>query len=390
MILQGADILKLIYWGGILLAAYTWILYPLLLMLLGALLKQRDGITPATRYAPSVMLLITVHNEEQALAAKIENSLQLRYPNRLLDIVIASDGSTDRTVEIAGRFVAQHSNVFLHSLPGKNGKSLTQNEAIRRSNAEIIVFTDADTVLRPDFIEKVVRPFSDSRVGCVAGRLVWRNPGESSISQGGSLYWRFENFLWRLESRLGLLAWASGACMAVRRDLFKPMEPQYGEDCVVPLDIVSQGCQVLFAREAIAFEYRIAEPSAEFRARVRMTLRSFAGTLSRKSLLNPFTHPWQAWVIYSHKVFRWLTPYFLILAFTLNLLWYSSSPYRELLLAQAFLYSLALLGLILERKGKRIPIASSLYAFCLANAAMLIGVGQWILGKRIVWYRSQG
>jgi cellulose synthase/poly-beta-1,6-N-acetylglucosamine synthase-like glycosyltransferase len=345
-----------------------------------------DGDSP-----PSVAVIVAVHNEEAALPAKIENCLELRYPRDRLRVVVASDGSTDETVRVAQEFAKKYRNVNLLAQQERMGKTAAQNAAVTLSREDIILFSDADTKFDGRFLERIIAPFSDRSVGCVTGALVWANPGESAVAAGGDLYWRYEHFLWRLESRLGLLAWGSGACLAVRREAFTPMEAQYGEDCVVPLDVVSRGYRVAFQPEAIAHETHIANPRAEMRARARMTLRSFAGTLSRKHLLNPFRFPGIAWSIASHKVLRWLTPYFLLLILASNaILVGRSSLYRLTLVLQTIFYMSGAIGYILDRYRLRVPLISTIYAFCLMNLGASVGVAHALLGRCIRVYRSEG
>jgi cellulose synthase/poly-beta-1,6-N-acetylglucosamine synthase-like glycosyltransferase len=271
------------------------------------------------------------------------------------------------------------------------GKTATQNVAVRLSEGEIILFSDVDTELDAHFLEHIIRPFADRKVGCVAGALNWTNPDASAVASGGDFYWRYEHFIWRMESRLGLLAWANGACLAVRRELFTPMEPQYGEDTVVPLDVLSLGHKVVFQPEAVARDERIANARAEMRARIRMTLRSFTGTLSRKHLLNPLRYPCFAWAIFSHKVLRWLAPYFLVLGFVSNLLLLGrAGVYPYTLAVQVIFYVSGAIGYILDKCGFRVRFFSTVYAFCLMNLGVAIGVAQAIFGRRIFAYRSEG
>ncbi len=340
---------------------------------------------------PSVAVIVAVHNEEAALPAKLENCLGLRYPPDRLRVVVASDGSTDGTVRVAEGFARKYRNVHVLAQKERLGKTVAQNAAVKLCRDDVILFSDADTKFDGRFLERLIVPFSDRSVGCVTGALVWANPGESAVAAGGDLYWRYEHFMWRLESHLGLLAWGSGACLAVRRGLFAPMEAQYGEDCVVPLDVVSRGYRVAFQPEAVAHETHIAHARAEMRARARMTLRSFAGTMSRKRLLNPVRFPGIAWSIASHKVLRWLTPYFLLLILVANVVLVGrSSLYRLTLVPQIIFYVSGAIGYILDRYRLRVPLISTIYAFCLMNLGVSVGVAHALLGRRILAYRSEG
>jgi cellulose synthase/poly-beta-1,6-N-acetylglucosamine synthase-like glycosyltransferase len=305
-------------------------------------------------------------------------------------VIIASDGSTDGTVFVADELVKKHANVHLYARKDRVGKSVVQNAAVKLSKSDIILFSDVDAKFDDRFLERLVLPFCDQRVGCVTGALISVNPEESAVACGTDYYWRFEHFVWRLESRLGLLAWGSGPCLAVRRALFRPMEAQYGEDCIVPLDVVLLGYRVVFQPSAIVRELRIADPNAEMRARIRMTLRSFAGTLSRRRLLNPLRFPGIAWSVTSHKLLRWLTPYFLLLALVSNALLAGRSFYRLTLALQIAFYLGALIGHVLDRRRVRLPIVSTVYAFCVMNVGVFVGVARAISGHQIFAYRSEG
>jgi cellulose synthase/poly-beta-1,6-N-acetylglucosamine synthase-like glycosyltransferase len=345
---------------------------------------------PDSNPLPSVTVIVAVHNEEAALLGKIENILGIPYPRERIEVVITSDGSTDKTVPIATELADRYPSVRLLDQRDRVGKTVVQNAAVKVSKGEIIIFSDVDAKFNERFLEHITMPFGNPSVGCVTGAVVWTNRDESAVVAGGDFYWRYEHFMWRLESQLGLLAWASGACLAVRRELFKPMEPQYGEDCIVPLDIVSLGYRVVFQPDALAYEARIADPRAEMRARVRMALRSFAGTVSRKHLLNPLRFPGVAWAILSHKLLRWFTPYFLVLAFVLNLLLLGHSVYRVTFALQIIFYVSAVIGGVLDARRIRVPLVSTIYAFSLMNLGVCVGVTRALCGQRVIGYKSEG
>lgn len=382
-----------VLWGCALLVVYVWAGYPGLLWALARPTRDPDRAPSPRRgseEAPAVTIVVAVSNEEAALPAKLEDCLRASYPRNKLDVMVASDGSTDGTVRIGNEFARRDGRVDVYVQEKRMGKTAVQNAAVRRARGDVIVFSDVDTRFDVRFLERLTEPFADRRVGCVTGALVWTNPAESAVASGGDVYWHYEHFIWRLESRLGMLAWASGACLAVRREIFKPMETQYGEDCIVPLDVVALGYRVVFQPEAAAYEARITDAGAEFRARVRMTLRSFSGTVSRAQLLNPLRFPRVAWAILSHKLLRWLTPYFLLLLFAANVSLVDRPFYRFTLGVQTGFYLIGGIGYILDRYRVRVPVLSTIYAFCLMNVGVSVGVAKAILGHRVVAYRSEG
>jgi cellulose synthase/poly-beta-1,6-N-acetylglucosamine synthase-like glycosyltransferase len=378
-------------WACGLLVMYVWLGYPAILWTFTRLFRRRERALPlAGESIPSVTVIVAVHNEEAALAGKLENCLRLLYARDRLRIVVASDGSTDGTLHIANEFASRHPGLHVWAQRNRAGKTATQNVAVRLSDGEILLFSDVDTELDAHFLEQIVLPFADRKVGCVAGLLTWTNPHASAVASGGDFYWRYEHLIWRMESRLGLLAWASGACLAVRRELFTPMEAQYGEDTVLPLDVVSLGYRVVFQPDAIASDKRIVGAGAELRARARMTLRSLTGTLSRKHLLNPLRFPQIAWAILSHKLLRWLVPYFLMLGFVSNVLLLGrAGVYPYTLAVQVIFYVSGTIGYFLDKHGIRVRFLSIIYAFCLMNLGVAVGVAQAILGRRILAYRSE-
>jgi cellulose synthase/poly-beta-1,6-N-acetylglucosamine synthase-like glycosyltransferase len=196
---------EVVFWTCALLLAYTYAGYPLLLAVASRLrsrpVRRADCI-------PSVSFIITAYNEEQALAAKLENTLMLDYPKEKLEIIVASDCSTDRTDAIAGEFAAL--GVRLHRQPQRLGKTAAQNTAVKLARGEILLFSDATTLYRPDVLRAMMPNFADPTVGCVAGQLIYVELGRSSVGRGARSYWSYERFLKKCESRLGSLIGVSG------------------------------------------------------------------------------------------------------------------------------------------------------------------------------------
>ncbi len=337
---------------------------------------------------PSVTVLLTVHNEADIIQRRIENVLQCDYPSERLRILVASDGSTDETNNLVKSFSDR--GVRLHESPGL-GKTGTQNAAIRTIDTELLAFTDADILFEKNWLKAVARRFQDSNVGAVDGRAISRAPATDAIQSSQGYYWNYELKLRLLESELGILAVVAGACFAIRRSLFVSMDPAIGEDCIVPLDIVSQNAIVVHEPLAIAYFDSEEDSSITLRRRIRMTLRNWQGTWTRSQLLNPFRHPGYAFALWSHKLLRWLSPVFLATATICSLTQLMVSPNLPslvLFLPFGLLFSLAGIGWLFDRRRLRIPGAGTAYSFVLANMAFLIGIWRALTGHRIHSYRN--
>jgi len=349
-------------------------------------LTSREDLLDAT--PPTITVLLTVHNEASVIRSRIQNLQRCDYPSDRLTILVASDGSTDATNDIV-RSIGDD-QVQLFESPGL-GKTATQNAAIRNIQSDLIVFTDADIQFDPQWLNHVVRRFADAQVGAVDGRLLYGNSPANAVQSTQGAYWNYEVRLRDLESRLGILAVVAGACFAIRRSLFVPMDPAIGEDCIVPLDIVSQGSLVVHEPQAIAHNTFETDTAITLRRRIRMTLRNWQGTWTRSHLLNPFRHPGYAFALWSHKLLRWLSPVFLgsaTLSATAGLIQNQDAMSLAIFLPFAGLFLLAACGWLSSRRQIHLPAAGAAYVFLLANTAFLIGIWRAIIGHRIHSYRN--
>ncbi|HWP93506.1 MAG TPA: glycosyltransferase family 2 protein [Thermodesulfobacteriota bacterium] len=371
----------ILFWFTAFLLIYAWGGYLLVLQTL-ALCRKR----PVNKkdYYPRVTIILTVFNEEKVIRKRLENLLSLDYPSDKLEILVASDGSKDKTNEIVKQYADR--GVILSVHEGK-GKSITQNAAVKQAKGEIIVFTDAGTLFDPAFLKNIVRNFNDPKVGCVTSEICLLSEGEN-ISEGQSIYWRYENAVRRYESEIGVLAKASGNSLAIRKRLFVPLDGKYGEDCIVPLDTVLQGYRVVFEPSAMVYDDFPSSIGGEFRTRIRMTLRNLTGILSRKQLLNPLKFPLVAFSLISHKILRWFSFFLMVTAFISNLFLLDKLFYQFTFCLQVAFYSLALVGFACEKgRIKTLPLLSAPFSFCLGILGMAIGVLKAFAGKEIVKYK---
>ncbi|MBI5252032.1 MAG: glycosyltransferase [Desulfomonile tiedjei] len=336
---------------------------------------------------PSATVLLTVYNEAEAIEERIRNILAADYPKDRLELLVASDGSTDGTDALVREI--GNPRVKLISLE-RCGKTEAQNQAVKEATGEILVFTDARTRFDRAFLKQIILPFSDPSVGGVDGHLLFISAPNNPVSEGQGRYWRYELQVRQLESDLNILVVASGACMAIRRFLLRQMDPSHGEDCVVPLDVALQGYRFVHSPQALAYDHMDHQADKEFKTRVRMTLRNWQGTLSRRRLLNPFRHPGYAWALWSHKLLRWLSPLFLILMTLSSMLLAASGSkmFQFIAVASVISYMAGFIGWQAERRGLSIPVASAIYSFLLANLGFLVGLWRSLRQQRITAYRS--
>lgn len=365
---------------------YTWLLYPLLLW---AACKWWERPIERGEVTPTVSILLKCFNEAAQLAQRIENLLALDYPREQLELWVGSDGSTDKTYEIAHSYEGRGIKAVKYP---RLGPALMHNSMMARATGEIVVFTDAGTRFPRNLLWRIVRPFADSRVGCVPAEIDFVNRGESAIAQHRGFYWKVEYAMRRAEGRLGILAIGTGACMAVRRSLLKPLaKASYDVDFITPMDVVAQGGRVVVEPGVAVTDSLLSTARGEFRAGVRMVAKNFRGTLDHLVYINPLRYP-GTWIsLFSHKIFRWLTPFSLLLILVANAVCHDTLSLRVLLVLQGLFYTAAILGAFgrgrVARRGLGWVLAIP-FSFCLANVAFLFGILRGIFGKPITAFQN--
>jgi len=375
-----STVLQAFFWATAAVVAYVYFGYPALLWLLCRFRRPRP-LPAAEGFEPTVSLIIAAYNEEQVIAQKIENSLALDYPKEKLEIIVVSDGSTDRTADLVRGYTAQ--GVRLVDLPQNVGKASAQNEAVKRATGDVLLFTDANVSLLRDAARQLVKHFQDATVGCVIGKVAYTNEDETGVSEGEGFYWRYELFLRGKESYLGNLVAGSGPIMAFRRTLFDPLDPAVSEDFVLPMKAAIKGYRTVYEPGAISRERLFqVSPRDMLKTRTRTTTLDTRSVFLCRALLNPLRYPLYAWGLVSHKLLRWLVPYFLIALLAVNLLLLDQSFYRLALALQLAFYALAAAGYLWQKRGKPPRILGLPFSFCLVNGAALVGVARFALGKK--------
>ncbi len=375
----------LLFFGSILAVLYVFAGYPLVVFLLAA--ARRKGVRQGD-FLPFVSVVIAAYNEEKCLEETIKNKLSLDYPKEKLEIVLVSDGSTDQTDSIMRRYAGERLSWLRQE--ERCGKTAAINRAVAHAKGDIIVFSDANSLYSPDAIRKLARNFHDEAVGYVTGRMVYANADGHVIGKGCSTYMRYESFLWGNETKIGSIVGADGGMDAVRKSLFRPMEPDQLPDFVLPLLVVEQGSRVVYEPEALLYEPTLESGGDEYRMRVRVCLRALWALLDMRRLLTFRMHRLFAWQLWSHKVLRYLCPLFLLGAYLGNLLLLRQGfMYRILFSLQNAAYLAVVLSVLSHRK-----LPGLLYVvnyFVLINAAAFHAFVQFLGGqKKVLWTPRKG
>jgi cellulose synthase/poly-beta-1,6-N-acetylglucosamine synthase-like glycosyltransferase len=339
---------------------------------------------------PRVTLIVAAYNEQDCIAGRIENALAMDYPPGHLDIIIASDGSTDATAAIAQRYADRGVGVL--ALP-RAGKVHALNAAAAAATGDILVFSDANTMCDAQALRALVRNFADPAVGGVAGhtRYALELRSESS-SSGESLYWDYDTWLKALESLTGSVVSAHGGWYAIRRDLYQPIaDPAVTDDFAISTGVVEQGFRLVFEPDAHAIEFAVPEAPREFRRRVRLMTRGWRSVILRRRLLNPLRYGFYSYVLFSHKVVRRLAPIALVVILAATAYLAPLHPlYAMLLGVQLAFYALAAAGFVLRRRA--IGRSRAMYVpffYCMANLASVVALVQLLRGTRIALWQPQ-
>lgn len=367
---------------------YAYLGFPFLTWVRSLVWKKPYRTTDIT---PKVSIIVCCHNEAKSIGEKLENLLALDYPADRCQIIIASDGSTDATEEIVLRYLGPR--LSLIRLP-RGGKAAALNAAVAQSTAEVLIFSDANSMYAADAIRELVAPLADETVGGVAGNQVYRRSHQAGAAAAGEMnYWDFDRWMKLWQSRSGHVTSATGAIYAIRRELFRPVPDGVTDDFVTSTRIIAQRKRLVFAPRAICYEPVAGAAKAEFGRKVRVITRGLRGVWVMRELLDPLRHGFYAVQVFSHKVLRRLVVIpLLLMAVTAPLLWSQGIGYRLVVLGEIAFCTAALLGIWRGLSGRRIPKLLAIPVFfCLINAAVLAAVWNIVRGKRIVvWNPHRG
>jgi len=383
-----------IFWLVIALLIYAQIGYALLLALLTRLLRSgasdsglgpiaatgKDDRDPAALGQPTVTAIVAAYNEQDVIAARVANLRALDYPQDHVQVIVASDGSTDQTAAIARTAGAD----LVLELP-RGGKIRAQDAAVAASTSEILVFSDANAHWQPDALTQLVAAFnSNTHIGYVCGEVTFTDA--TGHNQEG-LYWRYEMWLRRMESRLHSVTSGNGAIYATRREAYLNINPTSGHDLSFPANLVKRGLLAIYVPQAKATEKMVPSIEREFTRKRRMARRTWPATFSG-GLVSPRGYPpLYALMIFSHRVLRYLVPFLHVLALALNIaLVTSGSPLYIATLALQLALPAAALAASLPLR----PLLVARY-YVVTNAALAAGLWDWLRGERSpIWEKVEG
>jgi cellulose synthase/poly-beta-1,6-N-acetylglucosamine synthase-like glycosyltransferase len=378
-----------LFWTTVAALAYTFLGYPALAWLL-ARIRPRPPRRADVR--PMVTVLVAAYNEASIIARRIENCLALDYPADRLEILIASDGSTDETAVVAQRYERPQRPgpaVRVITYPWRRGKPCVLNDTIPQCRGDVVVLADARQCYEADAVRRLAENFADPAVGAASGELCLANEEGVAVGEGVGAYWRYEKMIRRSESAFDSTIGATGAVYAIRRALFAPMASDtLLDDVLIPVRIARRGFRVVFDARARAWDQAATSARYEYTRKVR-TIAGVAQLFARERWLLLPTH--RLWLqAISHKLLRLATPFLMIGALAGAAVLARRSPvYAAALAAQGAFYAAAAVGAVLGGRGALSRLLAVPYAFCLLNLTTVVALARLASGRQQVqWSKA--
>jgi cellulose synthase/poly-beta-1,6-N-acetylglucosamine synthase-like glycosyltransferase len=377
----------LVFWVSIAAILYVYAGYPLLLSIISRYFKNKKQVIASRKelYLPKVSLLISAYNEENVLEEKICNSLKLNYPKDRIEICVISDGSEDKTDQIASGFISE--GIILQRYEGRIGKTECLNRFVPNATGEIIVFSDANSFYDRNAIRELVKSFRNPEVGFVTGCTKYISTKElKGAFESISIYSRMEQFIKAKESRINSCVGADGAIFAIRKRLYRSLQKSDINDLVIPFKIIEQGFRGAFESSAICTERIVKSISAEFYRQVRITTRTIRAIVNHRKLLDPLTFGFFSFELFSHKVMKLFSPFYLLICIFANMFVALDVPlYRYFLVGQVVFYGLAAANLESPLNG----FISIPRTFTVANGAILLGWIKYFKGEKYLSWHTE-
>lgn len=367
---------------------YSYLGYPVLLYIFSFRQKAKVGFSPGED-EPAVSLIIAAYNEEKVIASKLQNTLALDYPSSRLQIIVAAYGSTDATATIAATF----DRVLVLHEHERKGKAAAINEAIQQAVHPIVVLTDANTVLSTQTLRQLIAPFADDETGAVAGEKKVVSADGAAVS-GEGLYWKYESWLKKQETKFYTVVGAAGELFALRKELFVPMPEQtITDDFFISINVNFKHKKVQYAAHAVSTETASASLKDEWKRKVRIAAGGIQSLSLLGKALNPFLYPLLAFQFFSHRVLRWVfcAPALLLLFLSnVVLVFKNGELFAWLLLLQGLFYLFAFIGWQLARNNRSFFLFNIPFYIVFMHAAMLAGIVRYANGQQsVLWEKAE-
>lgn len=387
------EIMETVFWISLFVLFYSYIGYGLIIFLLNNIRVLFSGtIKPSQMERPPVTMVISAYNEADLLQQKISNTLAIDYPADKLTIIFVTDGSSDNSAELISKFPG----IQLMHLPERRGKSAAVNRAMQQVKTPIVVFSDANTMLNPECINRIVSHYANPKVGGVAGeKKIMRNSFASAVGEAEGLYWQYESFMKRQDAELYTVVGAAGELFSIRSSLFNAIdETIILDDFVISMQICLRGYKIRYEPDAFATELPSASLKEEEKRKVRISAGAYQSLRYLKGIMNPFRHLLLSFQFVSRRFLRWVVCPILLLALIVSNSWLvllgsDYGLYEALLLGQVFFYLFALFGWLFVRSGKRAGLFTIPFYFVFMNYCLVKGFARHISGKQsVLWEKS--
>ena len=365
---------------------YAMIGYPLILLLLGKIIKREN--TQDFSKKPLVSVIISAYNEEDVIEKKLENIIMTEYPH--YEVIVANDASNDRTVEICEDFIRSHPDYDIRVNTVKNhlGKTNAQDEAVEVAKGEIIVFSDANSMFKPDAIDELVSYFTADDIEYVCGSLLYMEDDDISSVVAENTYWNFELRMRKIESNIKTIVNGNGAIYAVRKADYRHIDLVNSHDYELPLYAGLNHKRALYNPKAIAVEKAGQTTADEFKRKVRMQRRILTNIFTNIRRLNIFEYGYFAFFNMGHKTLRYMQAFFHIVLLIANMALLNAGIfYRVFFLGQVIFYSLAAIGQITKAKSKVFYFPRY---YCAMMLAQILGAYKELRGRsKATWEKAE-
>lgn len=380
---------KILFYISGLTIVWAMVGYPVSLKLIGNLYKNRK-LEKDYSYKPTVTVMVVAHNEEKVILGKLNNIIELNYPQEKIEFLIASDNSTDKTNEIVREFIKEHQDrkIRFYEVKARKGKTNAQNEAQKTVTTEFLVMTDANSIMDKESVKELMASFTSEDIVYVSGRLSILNQGSSDVSSAEASYWDSDMAIREIEGRIQTITAGNGALYACRTDDYYDFDPIQCHDSAMPPMYALQGKRAIANHDAIAYEKAGEVIEDEFGRKVRMNRIILKHILPDVKILNIFKYKWFSYFYFGHRTCRYLLWISHLVVLITNVMlvpesWFYASTFA----GQVLFYLLALVRGITKTNNKYLTLV---YYYCVTIIAQWVGVYTILTGKaKPFWEKAE-